>query len=38
MVALSSTHTAVPCPSWRSALVGSLITGVPTMLSACGTT
>src|SRR6185369_5750793 len=38
MVDLSSTQTAVPCPSLRNALVGSLITGVPAWLNACGDT
>src|SRR6185369_11924484 len=38
MVDLSRTQTAVPCPSLRSALVGSLITGVPAKLNARGDT
>lgn len=33
---LSSTHTAVPPPSCRKALVGSLSTGAPLCDSACG--
>src|SRR5687768_11008136 len=38
MVDLSSTQNAVPCPSLRSALVGSLMTGAPAMPSALGDT
>jgi hypothetical protein len=36
MLGLSSTHTAEPLPSWRSALVGSFITAVLAWASACG--
>ena len=32
----SSTQTALPLPSWRRALVGSLSTGAPTRESASG--
>jgi hypothetical protein len=39
LVAGSYTHTAVACPSWRSALVGSLMAGnLPAWLSALGVT
>jgi hypothetical protein len=38
MVLRSSSQTAEPCPSWRSALVGILITCAPAWLRACGAT
>jgi len=38
MLALSNTHTAVVLPSCRKAVVGSLMTGVPTAPTASGTT
>jgi hypothetical protein len=36
MLAGSSTQTAVACPSWRSALVGSLMTCTPAWPSGAG--
>ena len=38
LVAGSYTHTAVPWPCWRSAVVGSVMAGMPTWLSTCGVT
>jgi hypothetical protein len=38
MVAVSSTHTAEPLPSWRSALVGSLMTPAVACAGTAGTT